>query len=148
MKRLNTLTGVACIGMALGFSSISLANDAKHDRVEEVKKEAMEVRDDHYHVEPPKTAEAANALLKETLAKVEAAYDKGQYEELHKASYALEASVDAFRALHAHQANLVDELDESVQTIHYASEQEDAEVLDALMPNLRKSANNVLNDKS
>ncbi len=142
MTKLRSILGAACITATVAFPTFSLAED--HSVSEEFKHEAMEKRDDHYHVDAPATTGAAHALLKDALAKEQEAFKAGQLEEMHKASYALEAAVDALREQKAHESILIDNLDEAVQIIHYASEQENKEVLASGMPTLEKAVQAVL----
>lgn len=147
MNKTQKFFGAICLSTTLLTPAVVFA-DEQHDHTSKVsdafKAEAMELRDEHYHVDAPETKEAADALLKETLEKVKEYYAKGAFEEIHKDSYALEAVVDSFRAKEAHQASHIDALDEAVQIIHYASEQEDENVIKTAMPSLEKAANAIL----
>lgn len=131
---MKTLLGIVLLG-GIALSSASFAADDHHEKseIEAFKAEAAEARDDHYHVAPPKSVLEAKELLEETAKKVELHHRNGEFEELHKDSYALEAVVDSLRLQDTANEKLIDELDEVVQIIHYASEQENKKILDQEM---------------
>lgn len=88
---------------------------------------------EHYHVDAPADAVAAKNLLDKTVEKIgrilaeDGELGEAKLERIHEASYSLEASVDALRADGSYPNEEIDALDESVQALHFASEQVEAE---------------------
>ncbi len=137
-------TIISLLIIALTLPTIGLAQDHNHQINKKFEKEAMTERGDHYHVKPPKTAELTFDLLKESLKNAQNYYKASEFEALHKVSYSLEASVDSLRSLKIHDENLLDELDEIVQIIHYASEKRDEKVLNERMPILERTITQII----
>lgn len=88
---------------------------------------------EHYHVEKPKTAADAVLLIKTSQAKIAATLQQkplsdAQLELVHEITYALEAGVDSLRELgQSAHSNMLDNVDEAVQAMHYASEEHHAD---------------------
>jgi hypothetical protein len=97
-------------------------NDHEHDSNEH------EERVLHYVGEKPTTVKGALAELQSKTNAVEKilkkeSLDDNDLESVHEVSYSLEAAVDFLRTKQqATQEEALDDLDEAVQAIHYASE--------------------------
>lgn len=83
----------------------------------------------HYQAEKPKTKEEALSILESKTKAIEmillnTKLSSSDLEEIHEMSYWLEASVDYLREgeNNKKQEAALDNLDESVQALHYASE--------------------------
>ncbi|XVN42834.1 MAG: hypothetical protein RCG15_00520 [Candidatus Rickettsia vulgarisii] len=83
----------------------------------------------HYQVEKPKTKEEALSVLTSKSKEIEKILlnknlSSSDLEEIHEMSYSLEASVDYLRENENNkkQEAALDNLDESVQALHYGSE--------------------------
>jgi hypothetical protein len=97
-------------------------HDHHHDRDHEDKVQ-------HYESEKVETEEKALTLLIEKISFLDKIFvkenvDGNGYEAIHQASYTLEAIVDRLREnADSIKEPVIDNLDESVQAIHYASEE-------------------------
>ena len=86
----------------------------------------------HYTAEDVKTIAEAHVVLESKKQEIqEILEDKNlsvaALEEIHQISYTLEAATDRLIQDKAHAENMLAELDEAVQAIHYASEKHEAE---------------------
>ncbi len=82
----------------------------------------------HYEITEPKTIEEANAILRQRTALIgkimaKDELDHNDLEKIHEHSYSLEAAIDKLRDEQAYQSEEnIDNLDEAIQALHYASE--------------------------
>lgn len=98
----------------------------------------------HYHFPTPTSLSAALSSLKAqksaflTLEKGKK-WTSAEFEEMHKASYLLEANLTFLRSVpssSAKRADLLDRFDEAIQTVHYGSEQENLETVTSTIPRI------------
>ena len=82
----------------------------------------------HYEIQKPKDTADASNILQERTSKIaaviaKAKLDNNDLEKIHEHTYSLEAAVDKLRAEGAFKTeDSIDNLDEAVQALHYASE--------------------------
>ena len=125
MNKLHRMILVAVAATTMMVFSASHADTDTHE-------EAEEERVTHYVTEKPASPEAAQSLFKTSMQKIttilEAETLNAQaLEAIHEQSYALEASVDAFRTFKTYPEKTLGLMDEAVQAVHHASEDHEEE---------------------
>lgn len=95
--------------------------------------QAHEERVRHYEAAKPGSVTAAIALFHDSHKHIAEVLEADslttqQLEAVHEQSYGLEAAVDALREMQAFPETLIDDTDEAVQALHYASEKHEANV--------------------
>lgn len=120
------LTAFAILALAGGAASPVWAEDAGHAQGEE--------RVDHYKGEAMETVDKAVKSLHENIAKISAlmaAEDFGavEMEDIHEISYTLETAIDELIKEKAGTPERLGSIDEAVQAVHYASENQEEEEL-------------------
>ncbi|MGH1404278.1 MAG: DUF6746 family protein [Alphaproteobacteria bacterium] len=139
MNKFLIIAGVSAFALAMPI--YAMAEDAHKDEVHHTQEHGHDHDHDHgdeaehYEAIDVQTSEQAFSLLDEKTAviadvlKKEEALEFLELESIHEVTYTLEAAVDKIRADNAADSAKIDTLDEAVQAIHYASEnQEEAKV--------------------
>lgn len=116
------LTAIALATLAFSGTAVAADHDHDHDHADS----AHVV---HYEVEPPKTHDAAIAMITEKDAQVGALMqheklDSNQIEKVHEYTYSIEVAVTYLRdeTLDEAQEAALDGVDEANQALHYAAE--------------------------
>lgn len=113
---------------AITACSENKAQESKATKKTNVEEIAEDARAEHYEATKPKNIPAARKQLNqniEAIGKLLATKDFGpeQLEEIHEVSYSLEAAVDKLG-----EKQNIDKLDEAVQALHFASENQEEEI--------------------
>ena len=122
---LKTTLSSLVLGITMISSSVYAGDDHDHHHEEE--------RIAHYEFEKPTTKLEAVELFNSTKSKIGMTLESkklsvSELESVHEQSYALEASIDALREMKAFPESLIDDTDEAVQALHYASEKHEADI--------------------
>ena len=118
MKKLLHLTAIVALAGAINSAAFA-EEDHDHDHGEE--------RVQHYQGKEFKTAQEALESLKSDNEKIAAILESetlagSQLEKIHQISYGLEDGIDKLIAEKAGDAEKLATIDESIQAVHYASE--------------------------
>jgi hypothetical protein len=100
---------------------------------------AAEGKTSHFEIAVPSTKEDAAKLLKVSLAKIEVGLSEGKFEEIHEATYSVEAALDRL-AQEPGYDGLKTTVSPRLEIVHLASEQGDGDTLKAAVPSLMKAA--------
>lgn len=108
-----------CAALLLVSQSPAMADERMASEAEE--------RIEHYAAQQPADNKEAQHLLSQKIALIksdlaDSPIVDSAFEDIHQASYTLEACVDKLRADAGIEESLIDHLDESVQALHFASE--------------------------
>lgn len=101
--------------------------EVAQQEAETASQQTEEPRVEHYAGEVANNATEARNLLQKKTAEINTilgkqALNDSDLESIHEHSYSLEHAVDRLRADHAAAEEKIDNLDEAVQALHYASE--------------------------
>ena len=124
----NILTAATFLVLGAGFASQAYADEAAHTQDSQA---AAEERVEHYQAEKLETVNEAFKALDEKVAEIativaqDNELDITELEDIHEASYTLEAAVDKIREEKAADVAQIDALDEAVQALHFASENQE-----------------------
>ena len=97
---------------------------------------------EHYKAVEITSVDHANTVLDEKTAaigevlKTEGELEFLQFEEIHEVTYSLEAAIDKIRDEKAMDMAKVDSIDEAIQAIHFASENQEEAVVREWFPKL------------
>ena len=123
------------VGLMLSFTMQASAggDDDHHHEHHDHDEHDDEERITHYAFEAPKSRQAALELFSSSQAEIAKVLeserlDSTQLEAIHEQSYGLEAAVDALRGLKLYPEEVIDNTDEAVQALHYASENHEESV--------------------
>lgn len=132
MKKFLLLSGVAVLSMG-SVTNVMAADDTS-------------VRPEHYAHAKFENSEKAQEALNAKIAEIKAILDKSKelaftdMEEIHEKSYTLESAVDKLRESKIADAGKIDALDEAVQAIHFASENQEEQKTREWFAKLEQSA--------
>jgi hypothetical protein len=98
--------------------------------------EAAGERVQHYEAAVPDTVAEAAAVLADKTAVLVAAYEAGDWNGVHEASYPLEAALERLRQSGGVDAQELETAAATLERVHLASEEEDKATLDADVPAL------------
>lgn len=126
MKKLLLATALI---MAAGMSSPADVYADEEVRVEHYEGEAIKNSAEAMDKFEVHNAEIATLLEKETL-------DDSDLEKIHEISYTLEAAIDKIREEGKAEEALVDEADEAIQAVHFASEKHEEATIREWFPKL------------
>ena len=131
---MNILTKL-CIFAVLAFLPVvAQSQPEEHDSDERI---------DHYIAIAPKDKQEALSWLEEKVKIMDKALKENNLEVIHEQSYYLESSVEFLRDKTKLSGKEIDTLDELVQIIHFASENDEKETLEKKLPLLKASAEKV-----
>jgi hypothetical protein len=119
---------------SLSSPSIALSNDTI---------DIDEERVDHYEVKAPTSSKEAITLLEQSFSKVQDHFSRGEIESIHQESYSLEAAIDVLINKNEYPKETLTNLDNLIQKIHVASEQEDKEIISQTLPTLNQAIQNL-----
>lgn len=132
MNKFLLLAGVAVIGF--GAVSYSYATEEAHkEHAHEEHAHDDDHEAEHYEaIEIDSTEEAFKVLDEKTAAIGKVLQKEGELEfleleEIHEITYSLEAAIDKIRADKAAEETAIDKVDEAIQAVHYASENQEEE---------------------
>jgi hypothetical protein len=96
--------------------------------------EAAGERVQHYEAAVPDTVVEAAAVLSDKTAVLVSAYEAGDWNSVHEASYPLEAALERLRQSGGVDAQALETAAATLERVHLASEEEDKATLDADVP--------------
>ncbi len=131
MNRFLLLAGAAIIG----FSGVtySYAGEHKHEEHAHDDHHGDEHEAEHYEAIEIESTEAAFKVLDEKTAAIGKVLEKKgeleflELESIHEITYSLEAAIDKVRADKAADEAKIDAVDEAIQAVHFASENQEEE---------------------
>jgi len=145
MKKLWLVAGISLITLgAMQPVSVFAEDAAKHEEHGHADGHHDDHAEgaEHYKAVEIKSVDHAKTVMDEKTAaigevlKTEGELEFLQFEEIHKVTYSLEAAIDKIRDEKAMDMAKVDSIDEAIQAIHFASENQEEAVVREWFPKL------------
>jgi len=134
MKKIAIKAFLLTISLIFPLSTLAFADNDQ---------DAIAIRTEHYQTAAPKDKQEALSWLEEKVKIMDKALKEDKLELIHEQSYYLESSVEFLRDKTKLSGKEIDALDELVQIIHFASENDEKETLEEKLPLLKASAETI-----